>query len=853
MNETKLDPQKTAPKIRGYEVLTKSRDRHGGGVAIYYQTNLDLIEFSKNSRFEVVGIILDDTLYISLYNPAKFTIQEQDITELMEAHPKTVIIGDFNCRHTDWGDTASNPNGKKLAKICENKDYHIVTPDEPTLHLGNRSSIIDIAITKNVHINAVQVLQDLNTEHRPVLFEFDNNQNITYLPRLKRRNYSKANWKLYKKHIAENTTINREINSIEAIEETIQKLTDTINTASNLHIPLTQEVKTTLPPAIQTLIQERNRARRQNQRNPTDNNKIQLNIAKYRLEEALKEFNTEQWKKRIQADANKHGNVWKLVKTRKNPTSRHIPSLIDSENTIKHSPEEKAELIAQTLYKHHTMTAEFTDNSTRSQVDETLEDFHNQNYTIPQDNQTSVYEVRRIIAKSKPYKAPGPDGIQNIMLKKLPRKALVQIYYIMRACLSLNHFPTMWKEAIILPLKKPNKDSRKPDSYRPISLISNLGKILERIILKRLKDFDDRLQETQFGFRQSRTTELQLATLLDETMNNTIRKKTTALATIDLEKAYDTIWHKGLLFKLISAAIPGYLIKITETFLKERSYKVNVSGVLSPKHNIPAGVPQGSTLSPVLFLHYLQDLPENPKTTVRLFADDTAVAATSINTEKACSNVQEHLDELADYYRKWCLKVNPEKSTIITFDNKRNHPTTKIYYEATEIPYQTKIKYLGVTLDKKLNYNKHIEDITKRAKMAAYYIWPFIKTESNLEETLKIRLVNTYIRPILLYACPVWSSTNITNFQKLEVIENKCLRQILGLKPVEITNEDLWARTNWTRLSKIIYRRTKTFYEYKILALQSTENIGSTEIPDSHRKIKSKQINQLLLDYDETA
>lgn len=120
---------------------------------------------------------------------------------------------------------------------------------------------------------------------------------------------------------------------------------------------------------------------------------------------------------------------------------------------------------------------------------------------------------------------------------------------------------------------------------------------------------------------------------------------------------------------------------------------------------------QGSTLSPILFLFYINDIPENIQTKIKLFADDTAISAESMNQDKVIDYVQKHLNELSTYYKKWQLKVNPENSTAVVFNNRRQTPKFKLKYDNVRIPYDTVVKYLGVKLDKRLNFNKHIEMI----------------------------------------------------------------------------------------------------------------------------------------------
>lgn len=324
------------------------------------------------------------------------------------------------------------------------------------------------------------------------------------------------------------------------------------------------------------------------------------------------------------------------------------------------------------------------------------------------------------------------------------------------------------------------------------------------------------------------------------------------MITLDIEKAYDTIWHEGLLYKLLQY-IPGYLVKIIQSFLSERSFKVKVQNSNSDPQPIPAGVPQGSTLSPILFLFYINDIPENPKTKIKLFADDTAISAESMNQDKAVEYIQKHLNELSTYYKKWKIKINPEKSVAIAFNNRRKTPKSKLKYNDVTIPYDTTVKYLGILLDKRLNFNKHVSATQKKIRYVAYCIGPYIKHDTPIEEKLKYTLIKAYMRPISLYAIPVWSSTNIKNFDKLEAVENRCLRKILNKKPREISNINLRKEANWTKLTHIIYERTKAFYDYKIKILEETENIGTNNLDTIPHRKAGKMINQLLLDFDQNA
>ena len=241
---------------------------------------------------------------------------------------------------------------------------------------------------------------------------------------------------------------------------------------------------------------------------------------------------------------------------------------------------------------------------------------------------TSPAEIKTIVKNFKNGKAPGWDDIPNIVLKNLNNKALVQLTHIFNCSLKLSYFPNAWKTAIILPIYKGGgKDKKEPTSYRPISLLCTISKIFEKIILTRLnregKLETEVLNDDQFGFRESRSTVKQLARVVFDITNNFNLKKSTAALLLDVEKAFDTVWHDGLIYQLKEYNIPIYIIRIISSFLSSRKFKVKVGNDLSTSKTQAAGVPQGSILGPKLYIIYNNNIPANKETKKALFADDT--------------------------------------------------------------------------------------------------------------------------------------------------------------------------------------------------------------------------------------
>lgn len=165
----------------------------------------------------------------------------------------------------------------------------------------------------------------------------------------------------------------------------------------------------------------------------------------------------------------------------------------------------------------------------------------------------TIDELTSTIRLLRPFKAPGNDGIQNILLKNLPAEAIDYLTILFNACLHWSHWPSTFKSAKVIPIPKSGKDKNQVSSYRPISLLSAIGKLFEKTVLARLIEFtNDRniINAEQFGFRQQHSTTHQIARVVNNIKECKFRKQSTGLILFDIEKAFDSVWHKGLAFKL---------------------------------------------------------------------------------------------------------------------------------------------------------------------------------------------------------------------------------------------------------------------------------------------------------------
>jgi len=315
---------------------------------------------------------------------------------------------------------------------------------------------------------------------------------------------------------------------------------------------------------------------------------------------------------------------------------------------------------------------------------------------------TSPSEIQFIINKLSNNKSPGHDLITNRIIKQLPKKAILLLTFIFNSILCLSHIPQSWKHSIIILIPKPDKPPDLPSSYQPISLLPSFSKILEKIILKRLNPVSisqNIIPHTQFGFKNKHSSLHQVHRIIDIISQSLENKQYFTGVFLDVAQAFDPVWHEGLLYKI--RFLPAPLFLIIKSFLHNQSFVVRCEDELSRIHYIKAGIPQGSILAPKLYNIFTSDIPHSENTTLAIFADDTGIISTNIDLTIASYSLQTHLNELQNWFNLWRIKINPNKSTHITFTLRPDHSSPIILNNDT-IPKTQATRYLRVHLDSKL-------------------------------------------------------------------------------------------------------------------------------------------------------
>lgn len=390
-------------------------------------------------------------------------------------------------------------------------------------------------------------------------------------------------------------------------------------------------------------------------------------------------------------------------------------------------------------------------------------------------------EVVKSIKSLKNGKSAGHDMITSIILKNLPRKALVFIIKVINGIFSTGYFPKDWKLAKVIPIGKKGKDSSKICNYRPISLLPHLSKVVEKIIKSRLLKHVDKnnlIQNSQFGFRSGHSTIDQLARLINNLTKNFNDRKHTGALLLDVEKAFDTVWQYGLIYKLIKYNFPNYLVKVMFSYLLNRNMYVQINGVSSKKCVLHAGVPQGSVLGPILFIIFVNDAPLTKGVDESIFADDKMMFTSSYRISAITKRLQQALNSNKKFFHKWKIKLNDAKTEAIIITKRRPEIDTNIIIENQKIEWLNKIKYLGLVLDAKLTFEAHVKTVAQKAVSKLITLYPLLNRRSKISVSNKLLIYKVLVRPALLYASPVWSMISKCHYDKLQVVQNKFLRLI---------------------------------------------------------------------------
>ena len=787
--------------IPGYNKEVKCRkDRKGGGVATFIQQSIPY-ERLLNIPNEIEGITIKvklidtDVTITNLYIPPAHPTDAEVLKPIFKVN-NLILCGDLNAKNTLWGSTGNDARGRLLEEILDEANATVLNTGAGTrLGRDGTYSHIDVAFaTGRIAMKSQwSLLEDdeWGSDHRPTMIHIDERpameEEIGY-----KLNLKKADWSSFKdacrdninNDVIDDTSCNYETLAAK-IMDNAEKCMPRIRTGrknDRKRVPYWNDRCT-------TAVKERRRMRDKMRRTRNIDDCIRYGEVKAATQKALKQESQDYWRNFCSSlnDTSKLRDVWRTSKAMTGKRSnRGIPIITDN-NTKYVTNIEKANAIAKCLEKNSS-DINFPDAFRRNkgQFEEERRRKEEEMVEANQElNEDFVYhELDTALRGCKRNKAPGEDNIQYEILLNLPKCSKKVILRLFNQIWSRGELPKAWKHAIVLPFLKESKEPTDPNSYRPIALTITLCKLMERLITTRLTwhiETNHLFNIDQAGFRKGRTTIDQVMRLQNDVTQSLNNNKYTVAIFLDLKKAFDMVWTTGILEKMQDLGITGRMYTWIKDFLSNRTFQVKVEGHLSDIHKLENGTPQGSVISPILFLIAINDFPELDNGVKKsIFADDSAIWKSGGSLDQLTKQVQKAMDRIGEWTQRWGFNLSTEKTIGIVFCAPKKPDQTTILLEGKQIKFETHTKFLGMVMDNRLTWRRHIEHVEKKCKQVLNLLRCISGQTWGADKTTMLMIYRAFIRPRLDYGSIAYNSATDGLKKRLEAIQMSALRISCG-------------------------------------------------------------------------
>jgi len=820
LNETKLGDQ-PAPRLSGYR-LAAVRNRAiaigqggcGGGVAIYMKKELKFADISPDVD-DIVAVDLKTAkgslILISYYRPPYDNIDfdKARLQSLIHDFKHWVVVGDFNAKHEYFGCKSTNKAGEQLFDFVEDCEAIVTNdPDSVTRHVVStgQSELLDFFLVPRCMSGQLAdcfVGEDVGSDHLPLHLKLKTAGNIERYPVRMVRVMARCNWEAYADQIDQG--IDEVGDEIEWRKETIdhrcEEVQQCIASAIDTACPLQPVRAGAFAVSRKTLamIRLKRKLRRKCQKTGDPELRTLYNNLSRQVNVAIEAEKQKSW---IEATAdldNLNGAcLWRKFKmlTGEGASTRHITRVMGQDGELTSSPEATAEAFATHLSKVHTTHEgpEFCA-STRRAIEYAVKGSGTAiNYRtcfrkMPEklDDHPLVAaiepgEVAETLKSCKTKSSPGPDGITYGMLKRVPYKLLAVLAQLYTVCLMVGYFPPRWKAATGVMIAKPGKDGKVVSSYRPISLLSTLGKLFEKVLTTRLyRHFEETsfFNQWQRAYLAEKEAAEHIYRLTQSIMLAKEKHWSASVISLDVEKAFDSVWHDGLRYKLSQIGLPVKLVRLLSSFLSDRTISVRIGDVLSKPVALKAGTPQGSVLSPLLYLIYVNDIPIHPtsKCDGGQFADDISMWTLAKSTKVTRLRLQRALSDLELWCSIWRIKLNAAKTQLVRFPKRKEKLELRLFGQT--ISEKDELTLLGVVFDQKLSFGSHCKQKAKEATRRVGLLRRVSGQGWGASKRVLLNLYKQYVRPVLEYGNAGIADAAKSNLALLQRVQNSALRTSL--------------------------------------------------------------------------
>ena len=829
ITETHLDPTilDCEVSLENFKLFRKDRNsgKKFGGSCVFVHSSILAEYLDCFNAPDTVGInlTLNNQLIklVCVYRSQNLTDFEQIhlISQVENLKINTsedlMVLGDFNFPHMNWDNFTANCNYNSTNNniIIQNRYLEVFSEKglSPVLSNGTitrrrvvdnnlQESQLDQVLCSNTDfvINAETVSSLGKSDHLGILVNLKCQNNVKFI-RTEKKNWSKISGEQIQL-LGENINWDYSTNMLntnslwEEVKSKLHSITEHVPT-SKIKCSKNGDIIKKEPwdcSALKRKRKEKDNAWKLFENIPISQN---LNVALHKQGEFEKKLSEKilNHESKIVGAMKTNPQMFYSYLNSKRKIKESVSALKDNLGKLTDSPKGAATLLAKF----------FSTTFTNEPYGPLTEECYKLTGNIIGDVEINPEIVKKLLLKLDQFKSVGPDGIHPKLLANLGKndQFVSAITILFKETYKTGKMPDVWKTANVTALHKKGSKSD-PSNYRPISLTCILCKVYEKIIRNHiLEHVITNISRMQHGFMPGRSCLSNLLESFDIINDFLAQGESVDIFYLDFQKAFDTVPHYRLLEKLKSFGINNKTLDTISNFLSGRTFRVMVGNAFSDKYKVTSGIPQGSVLGPLLFLLYINDLPDSIINAVSLFADDLKMYGKS----SMQNSLQQDLDHLANWQNTWLLKFNTEDNKCKILHAGTNNPCNKYFLDGKELPKITSEKDLGVLVSDSWTWQSHIDSIIKKANSCVAWV---LRSVISRSPEVMLQIYKSMIRPHLEFCVQLWSPLpahgNWSNILAIENVQRKFTRAIDGIGLLSYEN-----RLKKLGLTTLLERRTR--------------------------------------------
>ena len=848
------DNKKGSCKFKGYTPihLIRPNDQHfdfkerGGGISIFVR---DDIEFTRRNDLDVTLPFIECCFIETLFNNKKYIIvgmyrtpntninlfieKFNEVIEPLKASYEIIVLGDFNIN------LFNDDNNKNMFEYCLQSNYLIPTilgatrlaiKKQQDGQLVTTETLIDNVILK-ANMNHYSGLIDTHiSDHFPIYtsipkMTLDPDESPTIIKYRLVNEDTKRKFKYALTHAQFNICPNDDAREVfSSFDKTFTELYDK-------HFPIKSKTlnhKDEKSPWITDILINRMKIRDKLYKAAF---KKRISLDTYRsfrnkLTDQIRKAKANYYENEFKKNSANLRKTWSIINEILKPKKTNQTINLTEENGNKVCNEN----VSVKFVDYFTNIAENLTSQLPNTPTNPVDFLRNRNPNTFVFIPASDKEIEDVISDLKDNGA-GVNKISNSVLKYVSKELTPILSKIVNICINQGYFPHELKKGCITPIfKTGNKNTI--SNYRPVCSLSPLSKIIEKVAYNKMIKFIDKygiLSKEQFGFRKNMGTDTALANYIESLLKGLNDKKYTVSIFMDLSKAFDVLNHKILKSKLEHYGFRNDFLQFIMSFVENRRYFVSANGHISHTKTVNIGVPQGSTLGPLLFLLYINDMINSSDILkFSLFADDSTATYSNYNLNTTLSILKNEFSKVLDWLTANKLIINLQKTQLMLFTNRKRPQSISLNVNGKTIHETTQAKFLGVILDNHLSWHAHIKHISNKISKSVAILR--ILRDIFPKKILKT-LYLTLVYPYFNYCNLIWGSAYASSLKPLVILQKKCIRLICNADYLASTGP-LFKSTNLMKLSQI-YEFNCAKFMYNCFNLASYSNFKSIMIQNS--------------------